>query len=353
MNCIKRFLFNTIYTFLYWIYGQKIVLLLPSKNSGDYQNIFELYNDKSNDSWFLEDARSSTMHKIYMIAKSRVIVIDQGIYILSFLKIKKNTTCIQCWHSSGLYKKIGFDAIRKNKKEYLELKRILKIHRNIDYFIISDKKLITYYSRAFHIGEDKVLPFGLCRTDKLYRQDVDKIREKIKKVYGLKKNKRLVLYAPTFRTSFSTRVNKCFIDIKKLIVELGDKFYFAYRCHPSVCFRDIPEEWIDFSAVPLSECLATTDLLITDYSSILFDFAFYKRPIILFVKDIDEYKETQRELYVEPEQLVQNMVCKNEEELIEILGNNKLEPCNIWENFMSACDGHSTERLVKFINNIS
>ena len=94
-------------------------------------------------------------------------------------------------------------------------------------------------------------------------------------------------------------------------------------------------------------------MLISDYSSIIFDYSFYKRPILIIVPDYDNYKNSERGLYIDLENLSPSyQIFKDWENLFEYINLGRLESSKIWNNFMSACDGKSSIKITKFIKSL-
>lgn len=321
-----------------------------------YSNIdavFEKMTDMAN--VICIDGKKCSIYEIWKVSRAKVLVMDQASPLISNLCIDKKTQCVQVWHSSGLYKHIGFDALRHGFSKASEIKRIKRVHGNINWFIISDKKLIDAYANAFGIAKDHVLPLGLARTDYLYKCNIQQVCEKFSNIFPETKGKRKLLYAPTFRSSDTgeKRTHTYQLDLAFLQAQLGHDWCFFIRRHPSVTEK-APDNWIDVSYLPQEECLAVADVLVTDYSSILFDYSFFKRPIFLFINDIETYKKQQRDLYVTPEDLVgKENVCHSAYDIVQKLKKIENKDNYIWENYMSACDGSSSVRVANFIKKLS
>ncbi len=301
------------------------------------------------------DGTTCCLSALWNISRSSVLVMDQSSPMVSNLRIEDKTVCVQVWHSSGLYKYVGFDAIRNHIDVEVEIRRLNRIHGNIDWFIISDKKLINNYAQAFNLNPKQVLPLGLVRTDRLYTCDIAEAHEKLFHMFPECRGKKLLLYAPTFRSGDmqGKRTHRYQLDVALLQAKLGQDWCFLLRRHPSVV-EDVPEGWKDVSLLLQEDCLAMSDVLVTDYSSILFDYSFFRRPIFLFISDIIGYKHKERGIYIEPEELVgEKYVCHSSQEIVEKIRYLNNDEHHIWEKYMSACDGHSAERVACFIEKLS
>ena len=352
MKRYKRLIYNVIYNFFCLFSNKTKICFIRCSTSKIYENIDILYKKLKYKKQCLLIDNKCNIFNIYKISISKIIITDQSSQILSNIQVNKKTYCIQLWHSSGLYKKIGFDTNLNKNESIKEKKRLSRIHRNIDYFIISDSKLKKYYSQAFNIDENKILPLGLVRTDKLFSYNNYKQQETIRKLLNCN-SKKYLLYAPTYRTTiYGKRIHKNILDIKILKQQLGKNWCFLFRKHPSVLIK-VPDGWYDVSDYKLEDILYISDVLVTDFSSIIFDYSFFKKPIYLFIPDIEDYIKNQNGIYISPENIVGDYyVCKSSKELCDKIVQKKNTEQNIWERFMSSCDGHSIERVLNLIDNI-
>lgn len=232
----------------------------------------------------------SFLHNAYELATAK-IWIDSNFKFAGFRK-RKNQLYIQTWHGSIPIKKIGFDL--KDKLSLIDKIDIRKNSAGIDLWISNSKISNEVFRNAF-LYKGKLFEVGSPRNDIFFRLSEKEsaiIREKLG-VLGCK----IALYAPTFRDDYRTENFK--IDIEKLRFELSKKFggdwVILIRLHPFVskysdCLYDYSEIVKNVSDYPsMQELLVISDLLITDYSSCMFDFALTKKPCILFATDIKEY----------------------------------------------------------------
>ena len=341
----------------YWLFSHVIrkdsVCFLCTDISELFNTVEYVYKKLAVEKKIRIHKEDALLKKLFFLARAKVLLIDQADPILSILHIHRETVCVQCWHSSGLYKKVGYDAVRNGYALKDEENRIRRIHGNINYFIISDERLVPTYARAFRLPEEKVLPLGLCRTDLLFKVSPDSCRSSLGRKYGLDPGKKYLLYAPTFRGGGQKRHHHYSLDIAELRSSLDEQWNFLLRRHPSVS-SDVPEGWVDVSDAQQEVCLAAADVMVTDYSSILFDYSYFHRPIYLIVSDLEEYLSEERGLYISPEDLGVSGVCRSTGEIIAHLKEDAGKPgsINIWDRFMNACDGHATDRVCQFIISI-
>lgn len=296
------------------------------------------------------------MKTIFEISNARVVVIDDYFPLLYTLKIRPNTRFVQAWHAMGAFKKIGFsreDGERKLSRGYLT-------HRNYKDVIVSSENVVEQYSEAFAIAERKIHPIGIPRTDMFFDNDyIKNQKENLYKNYPILENKRIILFAPTFRGKGkkSAYYNFNNIDIDELYKNLNDNEMFILKMHPFIKQKvEIKDEYKD-KIIDLSETreinnlLLITDLLITDYSSVIFEYALLNKPILYYIPDYDEYKNN-RDFYNDFDEYVYGKKIYNFKELIKNIHIKeiKLDRLNEFKNkYLKMCDGNATNRFVEEI----
>jgi len=226
---------------------------------------------------------------------------------------KRKTIYINTWHGAGT-KKIG-NAV-KGRKDYN--------FSNVDILLIQSDFEKQIFMRDFLTKEKSCLKIGHPRADILYnykKVNIEKIKEKL----NIKSEKKIILYAPTWRESTnkgSTYDLKIPLDIKKWKEELSDSYIVLFRTHTlttNVINEDFSEFFIDVSNYPeVNELLLITDILITDYSTIVFDFSVLHRPFACFGYDYDKYV-SERGLYIDIETEYPTGVIRTEKELLNWL----------------------------------
>ncbi|TKX32193.1 CDP-glycerol glycerophosphotransferase family protein [Campylobacter aviculae] len=345
LNCNLRQVDNKI-TFIF------------NKTSKEYLNLdflYEYFYSKSNNAILVKiQSNRNCLNKIWWISQSKIIFVDQADRIISRLTLDKKTKLIQVWHAGGAYKAFGFDAMRHYEDQAKELSRISRIHGQYSNVIISDAKLIDIMTKAYNIQSDKLLPLGLPRTDMFFKlKNKKQIKNEIKNSFKLKEKTKIILYCPTFRTSNNKRnINLNYLNIvQNSTKKVFQNSVILYRDHPSV-IRDgyaYGDGIIDVSRYTnITDLFIISDFLITDYSSIIFDYSFFKKPIILFTPDIDTYVIENRKLYFQPEELVgKNMVAKDFNTLTQCILNAEYTG-KLWDNFMGGCDGQVCEKIYDY-----
>ncbi len=287
-----------------------------------------------------------------LIAVSKYVLVDDFYPIIYPLKIRKNTEIIQVWHAMGAFKTVGYSRVGKvggPKKRTLT-------HRNYTACITSSDSIRGNYSEAFHIDINKVYATGVPRTDIFFDEEyIKKTKEKIYKKYPKLKDKKVILFAPTFRGNGQKTAHYDFnlIDFEKLKKEFKGEYIFINKLHPFIKNNDeIPSDddfYLDLTDErEINDLLFITDILITDYSSVIFEYSFLNKPLIFYVPDLDDYIES-RSFYYPFSKYTYGDVAYNMDELIKYIKNSKIDNKKLQEfkdYFCKSCDGKSTKRFV-------
>lgn len=233
---------------------------------------------------------------------------------------KKGTIYINTWHGSPL-KKMGYDADDIVKK--------LRVSQPDIFYCQSNHDRDTF-ARAFRYPKRIMKVVGLPRNDELADvtdEEINKIKEKL----HIPKDKKIILYAPTFRDYTTDTKDSCFappFDVEKWRHKLSDKYIILFRAHYEIS-KVINIQYDDFIInVTDYECLndlmKISDILLTDYSSIMIDYSILERPIVSYGYDLEEYAE-KRGLYFDFNKILPNGVCNKEDEAINLIINMDLK----------------------------
>ncbi len=344
---------NAIYRVASALLPQDKLILRSSAPDDKFGNISALAQKLREDHvpfiWLAQEQLNSRPFRyIVALARAHVLVIDAD-SPAAHIKLHRNTCLIHCWHAGGAYKKVAFDAKRKNYDDAREEKRIRRIHRGISWFVCTSEETASTYAKAFRLPLEQMLVFGSPRLDASLRGESFPAPSTY-----------TILYAPTYRThGKNVRYLPPLPDAGALRAalssRLGEDVRLAFRGHPTAPAPEDFMGWEDWSNVPQQEALCRASILMTDYSSIFFDFLPFKRPIIFYVPDFGNYQCHERELYFSPYDVFPDTTCSDERELVRILEHCRymtVDHGKIWQKYMSACDGRATERLSAFIQEL-
>lgn len=298
----------------------------------------------------------------YYLARARIWVNNQN--FPTYIKKRSETTYLQTWHGTPL-KKMLFDIenIMGRTEDYLD--RVSQAVQEWDYLLSPSVYASNAFRSAFQY-EGKILETGYPRNDIFYRTDKEKISKNIKVRLNIPSDKKIVLYAPTFRDNQTTSQNKFTFDIKmdlhKMQEELGEDYILLLRMHVVVHNKvkiedELNDFIIDVSKYPdMQELLLISDLLITDYSSAMFDFANTRKPMMFFTYDFDTYKNEVRGFYMDFESEAPGPFVTSTDEIIENIQNiNEIEQdyaekyIKFYENYCGLEDGNASKRVVDYL----
>ena len=294
------------------------------------------------------------MKATYYMATSEYFLIDDFYFpVYTVNKLRKNTEVVQVWHACGAFKKFGFSILDKSFGADNNYVKYIPIHTNYSHVLVSSKEVAKYYAEAFNMSEDNIDPIGIPRTDIFFNESMKKkARDNVYSKYPSLKGKNIVLYAPTFRgNSQSDAKMDISFDVEKVVNELPEDYVLALKMHPFVkdSINIKNDRIIDLSDYPaINDILIMTDLLITDYSSIVFEYSLLERPMIFYADDLDSY-EHERDFYYPYESFVPGPIVKNTEELIDVLNNNSCDYDKIRDfknKFFDYTDGLASKRFV-------
>lgn len=269
-------------------------------------------------------------------------------YFLPVASCKKRpeTKVVQLWHSCGLMKKIAFDAKEDIPKNYKG-----NMFGNYSYLTMSAEVCVPVHARALRLPAERIRATGICRTDYYFDKAWnEKCRENFYRKYPQAKGKKIALWAPTFRGNAAMPRLDGLDEIKNAAKLLEKDWYFVIKAHPHVDAHGM----VSNCDIPTEELYALADVLITDYSSVLFDYLIYKKPAVLFAPDLAQY-ETNRGFYLDYN-TVPYPHTATEEELV-----GAVTDCDLWsrehaaeidafrELYTGACDGAATGRILRWI----
>jgi len=275
------------------------------------------------------------------------------------------TTYVQTWHGTPL-KKLGIDIqeVRMPGTETNQYKRNFTAEANKwDYLLSPNAYSTEIFKQAFQY-DNKVIESGYPRNDYLinhnYENEINKIKSRLKIPF----DKRVILYAPTWRDNqFYGRGRYKFdiqMDLERMREELSDSYVILLRMHYLIAENINLSKFKGFAydvsyQEDIRELYLISDVLITDYSSVFFDFANLKRPIIFYVYDIDEYREKIRGFYFDFENKAPGPLVKTTEGIIRqiylLTLDNKLSANydEFYERFCYLEDGNSSKRVADII----
>lgn len=259
---------------------------------------------------------------LYLYMTSAVVYVDDYYHPISYVKKKKGVTLIQLWHGCGAFKTFGFS--RYHKESVLEF--YSPNHRQYDIAIVSSPDVIDFYAEAFGINNDNVKPLGSPRCDAL----VDEVfkasfRESFYDKYPKLKDKKILLFAPTFRGGGN---GACYypmeqFDVDRVLSNLGDDWAVVIKLHPYLtekftCSSENADRMVDCSEYDVNDILIVSDFLVTDYSSVIFEASILNVPMAFLTYDLEEFIET-RDFYFDFKSFIPGPIARNVDDLCDLI----------------------------------
>lgn len=299
--------------------------------------------------------RYSSLRFLYELATCQVFVTNYR--MLDFFKRRKGQLYVQTWHSSLRLKAIEADAGAAIPESYVRMAK--NDSRQISLLLSGCEKSTEIFRRAFWY-DGEILPSGTPRIDLLISNPPES-RLQIKQKLGIDGGARLVLYAPTFRENKTG--NPYDLDMDTLFsclrMKWGGDWLVLLRLHPHM--RNVSGKW-EAASVPsldvtsyddIQELLCISDVVISDYSSLVFDFAYTGRPCFLYTPDLETYLHKERNLYFNLDDLPFPVIQDNGELATIISDFDTADYHSRVETFLKKTGsyetGHSCERVCKAI----
>ena len=323
----------------------------------DYVRTTYLKNDRRD-----RTSVKSFNRMIYDFATAKYILLEDYFRYTSYVRPKEGQEICQLWHACGAYKKFGYS--RANGTEKIKIHKGYKKYAKV---ITSSEAIRVNYAEAFGIDISKVRATGIPRTDIFFdQQKTEGKKRELYETYPQIRGRKVILFAPTYRGLRAEDAGYDFekLDYKRLYNELHEEYVFVIKWHPALYnnlkrhndFEKYIEQYKDFfidlsAEREVNDLLPAADILITDYSSVIFEYALLGKPIIYFAYDLGKYRSS-RGMYYDFYDYVYGAVAENSEELIKALKDGDLKEeyrMRFLERFMGACDGRATEKVCRWI----
>lgn len=292
---------------------------------------------------------------INLMSKVDYIFIDDYAPIFNTITLKK-TKLIQLWHAGVGFKSVGYSRFGKTGSPHPNV----SVHRKYDYAVVAAPKLIPVYQEVFGLTKEHFLSPGMLRLDGyLDKKKIEDSKKKIYELYPQIKGRNVILYAPTYRGAGQKDAYYDFdkIDTSKLYETCKKNNYIVlFKFHPFIKekinienkYSDLLIEASDYPDI--NELFYVVDILITDYSSNIYEFSIFEKPIIFFDYDLEVYNVL-RGVHNSLEDSPGN-VCKTFDEVISLLNNKKFDIDKVRkykEANIAFQDSKACDRLIKMI----
>ncbi len=295
------------------------------------------------------------------LARSKYIVFNSR-QPKTFIK-RKGNVFLQTWHGTPL-KKLVFDMEEVVSASPMYKKTFYIQSRSWDYLVAANAFSEEVFTRAF-VYDKPMLKFGYPRNDILHADNKESIAADIRKRLGIPEGKKVILYAPTWRDDEYYESGKykfdLKLDLKYMKEKLSDEYVVILRTHYFIADNIDVTGLSDFvfnlsKYDDIAELYLISDILITDYSSVFFDYANLKRPMLFFTYDLDKYRDVLRGFYIDMERELPGPLLFTTKEIVDAIldirtvnGRYAEIYDKFYERFCGWEDGHASENCIKTV----
>ncbi|MCQ2495767.1 MAG: bifunctional glycosyltransferase family 2 protein/CDP-glycerol:glycerophosphate glycerophosphotransferase [Lachnospiraceae bacterium] len=338
---------------------------------GIYEYLSKTYGDKYKFIWSMEKGAKSKipfkctkvrrmgLRYAYYLARCKYFVFNTK--QPGWMRKREEQVFLETWHGTPL-KRLAFDMEDNFSASPGYKKHIYSKTRSWDYLVAPNRFTADIFKSCF-MYDGHMLEYGYPRNDILHRPDRDKLAADIRKKLGIPMDKKTILYAPTWRDDeFYAAGQYKFtlkLELPKLREALGDEYVILLRTHYYIADK-LDVTGMEGFAYNLSkyddiaEIYLISDICITDYSSVFFDYANLRRPILYYTYDIDKYRDMLRGFYFDMESTVPGPLLYTTEEVIDSIKNIKSLSEKykdrydaFYEKFCSWENGHASENICR------
>lgn len=300
-------------------------------------------------------SHKSWMRLVQMMAKSGLIFLDDHAPILDWLKLVDDTKVVQLWHAGAGFKSSGYSRWGHKGCPSPQSR-----HRQYTYGIAGSRSIAPFFSEVWGINDERVLPTGMPRMDEFLDEHYRKAKtKKLYEAFPLCKGKKVMLFAPTYRGKNKKTAYYPYnlIDFDNLYRLCAEEYVVLFKMHPWVSEAvPIPEKYkdkfIDVNTYPnINDLFYITDLLVTDYSSNIFEYSLMRKPMMFFAFDKAQYS-CSRGFHRPYEESAPGKVCYTFAEFLEAFENKDFEYEKVEEyveKHFDFIDSHSSDRVIDWI----
>lgn len=287
---------------------------------------------------------------VSMVKGSQLVICDNYFAFLAGIDFNSKTKVVQLWHANGAIKLFGLEAQYSKKSSTLDKKRYMRVYEKFTHYLVGSEKMAQIFAKNYK-QDINVLPFGYIPTDVYFdKLWIEKKRFKFQSKWF--SEKKILLYAPTYREKYVGAS----IDFKHIFSKMNEEWTILVKAHPhdknlKRVLEENQENLINLNHENLQEILPFVDCLITDYSSIPFEYTLANKHgrIVFFCYDLKEYKQT---VGIEPdfETWIPGKLVKNSDELLKELSNEEMNSFDsfdlLWNQYNT---GHAAEQFIDWV----
>lgn len=350
--------------------GNRILLMSETRNmGGNLQALDERLKSRGLDKKFqISYCFSKTLEQskirilliwlrlAFLAGRQDFIFVDDYVPFFKYIDIHPKTKLIQVWHAGVGFKSVGYARFGEKGSPY----PYDSAHRKYDYVIVGGEALRDVYAEVFGIDRERCLPYGMMRMDGYLNQNkICDFKKQFYQEYDFLKNKKIILFAPTFRGNGQRDAYYPYENLEqnKIYEMCGDEYVFLIKMHPFITEKisiepAYQERIMDFSSFPdINSLFYVTDILITDYSSNIYEFSIQNKPIIFYAFDKYEY-ELIRSVHRTLDKYAPGKICMSLDEVISAIKNQDFEMEKLHQFVNENFDRSAGNACDKVIDNI-
>ena len=342
------------------------IILATNRRAYLSDNLRWIYEELDKDLYsvrvmFVEDSHTprrviSDLRFITAMAQTQVTIVDDFLPVVYPVKLRPGTRLVQVWHALGALKRVGYSRGGKHGGPIASSIS----HKNYTDVIVSADSIRQDFASAFGVPLAVVHATGAPRSDLFFNADKQKsalarLYQAVPQVRG----RRVILFAPTFRgpDKKSAYYPDSFLDLARIGAALGPNDILALRLHPfvkqaPVIPPDYRDRIVDLGSYPeFNHLLLACDLLVTDYSSAIFDYALLGRPLVFYVPDLAAYWQ-QHGFYYPFTDYTYGPVVDDLDSLLAALTTARVDQARLERfrhQFLNRCDGRATQRFLETV----
>ncbi|MDO4811223.1 MAG: CDP-glycerol glycerophosphotransferase family protein [Eubacteriales bacterium] len=298
----------------------------------------------------------NSIRQMKCVAKADIIIVDDHIPLFDWMELDPSTKVIQIWHAGAGFKGVGY-----SRWGHYGCPSPFSCHRQYTYSISGSTPISHFFSEQFGILDEQIVATGMPRMDQfLDEKNQAETKGRLLRDYPFIKGKRVILFAPTYRGR--NRMHAYYpyelIDFDRLYRLCQEKdAVVLFKMHPWVP-GEVPikpehaDRFISMNSYPnINELFYVTDLLITDYSSSMYEYSLMRKPLLAFVYDKVQYA-TSRGFHRDYDSNVPGKVCSTFDELLQAIADEDFQSEKLdayIEHHFDHTDTHNSDRVIDWL----
>ena len=334
---------------LYAQFGQRLVICY-TENAKEQALIFQ----KKGIEIYSIDQFTVLINKVVPLVKgASTVLCDNYFAFLGAIPFFPETEVIQLWHANGAIKKFGLEANYAKSRSKSDIERYRQVYQAYTHYAVGSDKMGKVFEASYQATAEQIVPIGYLPSDHFLNDGWKNLQnERFSEIFPDLKNKRILFYTPTYRETVTENP----LDFEQVSTQLGENWVFFVKAHPHdkeliAKFSSLKNVHSDLRGFSLQEFLPFVDCLVTDYSSVPFEYTLVKEKgkIVFFCYDMDDYRN---EVGIQDDfkQWAPGVIAYTQAQLIEEIEKEKMGDFTFFNHLWNQYnDGQATRRLIQRI----